>query len=113
MKIGNQVDSQSIASDTTQTEDVLGVTVQTLTSELAQQFNTSSDQGVVITKVDANSVAAMAGLRVGMVIEQVNRKAVKSADDFLREVNESRKDKRVLLLISERGMSRYAVLSWR
>jgi serine protease Do len=91
----------------------LGLAVQTITPDLAQQFDIRPDQGIVVTEVKRGSVAAMAGIRAGTVILKVNRIEVNTGEEFMRAVEKSRKNKRVLLLLSDRGMSRYVVLSWR
>lgn len=113
VKIGNLEDSQIVAKASTQKTDELGLTVQTITPDLAQQFDAKPGEGVVVTEVKQGSVAALAGIRSGTVILKVNRVAVNSGKAFKQAVEKSRKDKRVLLLLSNRGMSRYVVLSWR
>lgn len=100
-------------SPPTQTADEIGLTVQTITPALAQQFDAKPGEGVVVTEVKGGSIAAMAGIRVGTVILQVNRKKVDSASEFKQAAAKSRANKRILLLISDGGMSRYVVLSWR
>ena len=73
----------------------------------------SSDrEGVVVTEVKRGSVAALAGINNGTIILQVNRKPVKTADEFRREINKADKDKGVLLLIRSGDMQRYVLLSW-
>jgi serine protease Do len=64
--------------------DKLGLQVETLTSELAEQLGVKAASGVVITNVAQGSLADMAGLSNGNVITEVNRKPVKSVDDFRR-----------------------------
>lgn len=113
VKIGNLEDGQVVASTSTETADELGLTVQTLTPDLARQFNAKPGRGVVVTEVLPNSVAGMSGLRPGTVILQVNQMDVNSTADFQQAVAKSSSDKRVLLLVSDGGMSRYVVLSWR
>lgn len=113
VNIGTLEDGQVAASASTGTADELGLTVQTLTPDLARQFDAKAGQGVVVTEVKPGSVAAMAGIRNGTVILQVNKMDVNSSADFQRAVKKSSGDKRVLLLVSDRGMSRYVVLSWR
>src|SRR6185437_5728488 len=52
-----------------------GIQVQSLTPDITQQMNLpSSVRGVIISGVDQSSPAAQAGLRRGMVIEEINRK---------------------------------------
>jgi serine protease Do len=113
LKIGNLEDKPQVARSSTQQADELGLTVQTITPDLAQQFDVSPGQGVVVTEVKRGSVSAMAGIRPGTVILKVNRIDVNTGEEFMRAVEKSRKSKRVLLLLSDRGMSRYVVLSWR
>ena len=75
----------------------LGVRMATLTDEireaLAQESNgsvtISANQGVVIVGVERNSPAASAGIRPGDVIQQINGRQVRSADDVQRAVENS------------------------
>jgi serine protease Do len=88
----------------------LGLQVETLTSELAEQLGVKAASGVVITNVVQGSLADMAGLSNGMVISEVNRKPVKSVDEFRKAVNERTIAKGLLLLVETSNGSRYVVL---
>jgi serine protease Do len=110
--IGKLEDAEQLAQASTQTATDLGLSVQTISQELANQFDAKPGEGVVVTGVTPGSIAAMAGIDPGTVILQVNRQAVASADDFKRLVKQSGEEKRVLLLISKGGMSRFVVLQW-
>lgn len=90
----------------------LGLSVQTLTPELAQQFNARPGHGVVVTQVEPGSIAAMAGIETGNVVLEVNRRPIDSAAAFNHAVEESQQDKRVLLLIASANAQRYVVLNW-
>lgn len=99
-------------SHVAQSTENIGLAVQTLTPQLAEQFDGKPGEGVVVTKVQSGSIAAMAGIEIGSVILQVNRKAVKSAAEFKHAVKENSGKKRVLLLIRKDNVQRYVALSW-
>src|SRR5262249_11929574 len=62
-----------------------GVTVSDLDSRARQQFDLPDHiKGVVVTEVAPDSPAAEAGLKPGDVIQEINRKPVKSADEAVR-----------------------------
>ncbi len=58
---------------------LLGVTTQDLTPELMQAFDLKSNHGAVISRVQANSPAARAGLEPGDIIFEVNGRKVKNS----------------------------------
>jgi serine protease Do len=111
--VGNLEMAPALTRYATETADKLGIIVQTITPDLAKQFEVKPGQGVVITRVEEGSIAWMAGIRTGAVILQANKMAVNSAAEFKQAVEKNVNDKRVLLLISDHGMSRYVVLDWR
>jgi len=88
----------------------LGFTVQDLSEVLARQFGYERYQGVLISQVMPRSPAQFAGLRPGVLITEVNKKAVGNTEDFLKALEESLKMKRVLLLVQDRQYARYVVL---
>ncbi|ORU91032.1 MAG: serine endoprotease DegQ [Cycloclasticus sp. symbiont of Poecilosclerida sp. N] len=57
----------------------LGISVQNLTPELAQAFNVSIKQGVIISQVESNSPAEKAKLLPGDIVLSVNGKPTKSS----------------------------------
>lgn len=54
----------------------------------------------------------MAGINVGDVILQVNRKPVNTSSAFKFEIDHAAKDKRVLLLVRTKAGQRYVLLRW-
>jgi serine protease Do len=74
-----------------------GIAVEPLTSARARELGVNAKQGVVIEEVEPGSRAANAGLREGDVIEEVDRKPVKSVEE-LRAALESG-DRPALLLV--------------
>ena len=110
--IGTLNKDNMVAKSSTQSADELGLTVQTLTPQLAEQFKAKAGEGVVVTEVRPGSIAASAGIQPGSVIVQVNRKAIKSAEDFKSEVRKSSASKRILLLVRKNNMQQFIALSW-
>ena len=68
-------------------DEDLGLTVQTLTPEIAENLGLERGlKGVVVTQVEPGSPADEAGLRRGDVILEVNREPVKDADAYRKAV---------------------------
>jgi serine protease Do len=67
----------------------LGVTIQSMTSELAKSFNLSPDKGVLVADVQAAGPAAKAGLQSGDVILTYNGKELHSSNDLSIAVAET------------------------
>jgi len=110
--IGKLTEEKVAGNGASEKEGDLGLTVQTLTSELAEQFRTEAGDGVVVTAVEPDSLAAQAGLRPGAVILQVNHKTVRSASDFRQVISQSRQEKRLLLLVRLGEAQQFVVLNW-
>jgi len=110
--IGKLTRDRLAARSPAQSADEIGLTVQTLTPQLAEQFDASPGEGVVVTKVRPASIAALAGIGPGSIILQVNRTAVNSAAEFARAVEQSHNKRQALLLIRRDEMQRYVVLRW-
>lgn len=91
-----QIANQLIASGKV-THPYLGIQMATLTPDIKETLNRDSDggvrvqasRGVVIVGVAGNSPASRAGLQTGDVIEQINGRAVKTADDVQQTVENS------------------------
>ena len=110
--IGTLSKDKTVAQSSTQSTDEVGLTVQTITPQLAEQFNAKAGEGVVVSQVRPGSIADRAGIKSGSIIVQVNRMPITSAVDFKREVKKSSASKRILLLIRKNNMQQFVVLSW-
>ena len=111
--IGRLPDQNEVAVETSNhTLGELGITVQTLTPELARKFDYPGENGVVITQVTSNSIAEEAGLQPGTLIQEVNRNKVRNVDDFKQALEQSKETGSVLLLARVGEYSRYLVLSF-
>ena len=85
----------------------LGVSVEPLTPELAQELNLRpGTQGVVIDSVDPAGPAVAVGIQRGDVIQEVNRQPIRSVED-LRSAIDKNGNKPALLLINRRDDTIY------
>ncbi|MGR9105802.1 MAG: DegQ family serine endoprotease [Gammaproteobacteria bacterium] len=110
--IGKLTKDKLVAQAPEETTDDIGITIQTVTPQLAEQFHVKAGEGVVVTSVQPRSIAAMAGLEPGTVILQVNRKSVNTAAEFKEALDETKSKRRALLLIRSGDMQRYITMSW-
>ncbi|BCG63477.1 MAG: serine protease Do [Methyloprofundus sp.] len=112
VKIGQQDNTLQVTKGSSQSVDKIGMTVQTITPQLAEKYNIPSGAGVVVNNVQPGSIAAQAGVQPGTVILQVNRKKVKNAAEFKRAVKDSYAQKKVLLLVRSDNYQRFIILEW-
>lgn len=59
-----------------------GVEVKDITPELAKHFNLEEKSGVMVSNIENGSPADDAGLRVGDVINEINRRSIKNMQDY-------------------------------
>lgn len=112
--LGKLPEGKSASASSTEnhkaTSSSWGLSVQPLTSELASKFGYAANSGVVITEVTPNSPASDAGLEPGMLIQQVNRNKIQSADQFTEAMQKDKDAKSVMLLVTDGQGSRFVVL---
>ena len=110
--LGSLEGAQVAIQESVESAEEIGLAVQTMTPELARQFDMEAGRGVVVTQVMPGSAAQAAGIAAGMVILEVNRNPVTSAEAFNRAISAASDEQRVLLLIRTNGGQRFVVLSW-
>ena len=88
----------------------LGVVAEPLTPEAARELGSSVKHGLVVKSVQDGSPADQAGIRPGDVISEVNRQAVKSAEDLRRAVEQQKVGTSLLLLVNRDGSARYVTV---
>ena len=87
-----------------------GLTLQTLTAEMASRYGLDADdQGLLVTKVDPGSNAADAGIRQGDLIQEVNRQPVRTLAEFNSAIQRSGA-RPALVLIKRRNVVTYVTL---
>jgi serine protease Do len=88
----------------------VGLQVQDLSKEVAQRLHLGVQQGVIVTDVADNSVAAEQGLEREDVITEVDGKPVTNVKSFREALNKADPKRGVLLYIDRKGSKTFAVL---
>jgi serine protease Do len=90
--------------------DELGFSVQDLTEELAAGFGLEDQAGVVVTAVENESKAFDAGLRPGMIIQELNRTSINNLTDFRSTLKALKSSDSLLMLVSDPNGTRYIAI---
>jgi Do/DeqQ family serine protease len=81
-------------------EGPAGLTVEPLTPQRARQMGLDGESGLLVTRVDPEGPAAEAGIRAGDVIQQVDGRAMTSAEELRKSLASG---ERPALLLVRRG----------
>jgi serine protease Do len=109
-KLSERPSKEQIALGGTETLEKLGLAVQNLTTDLAEQYNYQGLTGVVVTQVEPGSIADLAGIEPGALIMEVNRKPVENTKSFKEAIEEAAKENAVLLRVKQGGSIVFVVL---
>jgi serine protease Do len=91
-------------------ERQLGMALEPLSPDIAQQLGYRGLQGVLVSAVESGSVADEAGLQRGALILQVNRHPVSTVEAFRKAVRAAKPGSRVLLLVRMGEGTRFVAL---
>jgi serine protease Do len=89
----------------------LGVSIQPLTSDLANSFGAKDTKGVLISDVVPDSPAAEAGIQRGDVIREINRNRIRSTADYEKITREAKEGDRLTVLLQRGPMSLYVAFT--
>jgi serine protease Do len=110
VKVGEMEEEKAeLAEDSSRKS--LGLTVQDVTPEIAQELGLEKEDGVVVTGVEPGSPASDAGIQTGDVIRSVNQKPVRDVADFVNKAKSARGQENILLLVQRGKNNLYAALS--
>jgi len=88
-----------------------GMTVQTLTPELAKHFGLpAGEKGVLISEIAPSSVAQKAQLRVGDLIKKINHQTVENLSDFNKIVKHISSKEDTMVVIKREQLTFFAIL---
>ena len=90
--------------------NTFGLTLQSVTKDLAEQYGIEKTEGVLVSEVERGSVAERKGLKPGDVITEVNGKPVSSPRQFAQVMKTADLKKGVVILYKAKGTSKIEVL---
>lgn len=96
--------------ETEEKASMLGLTVQAVTKDLAEQHGIDKTEGVLVTEVEKGSVGERKGIKPGDVITEVSGKAVNTPKQFAQVMKAADLKKGVVILYTTRGTSKIEVL---
>jgi serine protease Do len=101
---------QAMTTGESEEESAVGLTVESLTPEMARRFGLKESKGVVVMRVSPGSAAAEAGLRPGDVIIEINSQALHTVSDYQKQVQRLKPGAFARLLIKRSGHTLYITL---
>jgi serine protease Do len=99
-------DDEDNGEDTAPKETKLGLTVQNVSSEIAERLDIPAGKGVIVQDVKASTFADDIGVARGDVILEVNRQPVNTVEEFSRVQASLKSGQDVVFLVRQRGGGR-------
>ncbi len=87
--------------ETAPTESKLGISVQSVTPEIADRLNIPPGKGVIVSEVKPGSFGDDVGLSRGDVILEINRQPVNSPEDFSKVQSQLKSGQDVVFLVRQ------------
>ena len=103
-------DEEDNSEDAQAKESKLGVTVKSVTTELAERMDVPPGKGVIVQEVKPGSFAEDISLNRGDIILEVNKQPVNNEDEFRRLESALKSGQDVVFLVKPRGRGSSTVL---
>ena len=91
-------------------EQNLGLVVQEINPQIQRRLRIEDSEGVIITNVDSVGPAQEAGLRVGDLILEINKKQITNLDDYRKAIDSIKNGETALLLVKRGKNTIYSAL---
>ena len=106
-----KLDAEAVAASTqvdNMTDEVLGITVESLTPDKSKKLGYSADlKGVLVAGVKERSLAAQVGVQPSDIILQIGNTKVKTASEFTKVMSESDVKQGIRIHILRGGVTRF------
>ncbi len=103
-------ESHAKAAAETDGKGKLGLSVQPVTPPVARELGLKVKEGVLVRDVVEGGRAAEAGIRAGDVIVEVDRRPVRTIEDFKARLDKQAKDAPVVMLVNRDGQTMYVAI---
>lgn len=103
--IVGELKEEEAAKPVEEVQKQIGISLQPVTPEIAMELGMKKSEGVIVTDVDANSIASEAGIQRGDVILEVDRRQVNTVKEFTGAMQKAGKS--MLLLIYRNNSTFY------
>ena len=94
------------SEETSPKESKLGLSVRSITPEMADRLESSAGKGVIVQEVKPGSFAEDTGLARGDIILEINKRPVNSEEEFNRVQSTLKSGQDVVFLVRQRGAGR-------
>ena len=81
----------------------LGISVQDLTPEMAEQFQVKEKEGVIVAQIHQGTGAEKAGLASGDIMKSVDDKTIKNTNELIKEIQKKKVGQKVKLNVVRDG----------
>lgn len=88
----------------------LGISVRLLTRDLAQEMGLEYTEGLVVTAVAPDSIAAQKGVRKGDIVTEINQTETRTLREFRQAVRDTDLKQGVVVNLVREGVSRFVIL---
>ncbi|MEE8398122.1 MAG: DegQ family serine endoprotease [Desulfobacterales bacterium] len=105
VKIGQRDDSKRVARGIRRenSEDNLGIKVAEITPGVAQRFNLTETEGLIVMGISPGSKGSEAEMRIGDIIKEINHRPIQTVDDYKDAIREIKKDEAIRMYVLRRG----------
>ena len=106
--IGKMKEEEVIASPSEQ--DDLGLTVEQITPDIAEDLGLEHSRGVVITAVAPDGPGDEAGFQPGDIIREINRQPVQDLSDYRKIIATAKQNRNILFLVQREDNTMFLAL---
>jgi serine protease Do len=111
VKVGEHPEEVAAIDEERKDDHKLGLKVVDVSDPQARRFNLSITHGVVVLSVKRESPAEDANIKAGDVILEINKKTVKSLEDYERTISKLKKGKPTIFQIKRNERKIYVALT--